>query len=197
MPIPNTPQMNTPQMNAPQMSAPKKTVYASSVLSVDPHGSRTWQHSTTGKLHREDGPAVEWVNGTREWWRNGLRHREGGPAVRLSDGSREWWQNGNLHREDGPAIMRSDGTLLWYLHGECHREDGPAITRPDGTREWYLSSRRLTEEQHTREMGLIRQARAEQARREARLEVLRTPEAQQAKLAEIRDRLEHAFREDV
>ena len=24
-----------------------------------------------GKLHREDGPAIEWANGDKEWWLNG------------------------------------------------------------------------------------------------------------------------------
>ena len=33
------------------------------------------------KLHRADGPAVEWANGTKEWWLNGKRHRADGPAV--------------------------------------------------------------------------------------------------------------------
>jgi hypothetical protein len=23
-----------------------------------------------GKLHREDGPAIEWANGTKYWWLN-------------------------------------------------------------------------------------------------------------------------------
>ena len=27
-----------------------------------------------GKLHREDGPAVELVDGTKEWWKNGVRY---------------------------------------------------------------------------------------------------------------------------
>ena len=44
------------------------------------------------KLHREDGPAVEW-----------------------SDGSKEWWFNGKLHREDGPAIEDNNGNKTWYL----------------------------------------------------------------------------------
>lgn len=34
----------------------------------------------------------------------GERHREDGPAVEYADGSKYWYQNGELHREDGPAI---------------------------------------------------------------------------------------------
>ena len=26
-----------------------------------------------GQLHRLDGPAIEWADGTREWWVNGVR----------------------------------------------------------------------------------------------------------------------------
>lgn len=29
-----------------------------------------------GKLHREDGPAIEWDNGDKEWWVNGERITE-------------------------------------------------------------------------------------------------------------------------
>jgi len=31
-------------------------------------------------LHREDGPAVEWYNGSKEWYKNAKLHREDGPA---------------------------------------------------------------------------------------------------------------------
>lgn len=36
--------------------------------------------------------------------RTGYFHAEGGPAVEYSDGSAEWWHNGNLHRIGGPAV---------------------------------------------------------------------------------------------
>lgn len=32
-------------------------------------------------LHREDGPAVEWKDGSEEWYINDVLHREDGPAV--------------------------------------------------------------------------------------------------------------------
>ncbi|MDP2696412.1 MAG: hypothetical protein Q8O87_04180 [bacterium] len=47
-----------------------------------------------GKLHREDGPAVEWYYGTKEWYINGKRHREDGPAKEWPDGSKSWFLNG-------------------------------------------------------------------------------------------------------
>ena len=48
-----------------------------------------------GQLHRVDGPAVEWPDGTREWW-----------------------VNGQLHRVDGPAIVRANGTRAWFVDGK-------------------------------------------------------------------------------
>lgn len=33
------------------------------------------------KLHREDGPAVEWNTGGKEWLQNGVYHRLDGPAI--------------------------------------------------------------------------------------------------------------------
>jgi hypothetical protein len=75
-----------------------------------------------GQYHREDGPAREFINGTKEWWINGKYHREDGPAVERSKGSKEWWLNGLCHREDGPAVVRSNGNKEWYLNGEYYTE---------------------------------------------------------------------------
>jgi hypothetical protein len=69
----------------------------------------------TAILHREDGPAVIWEDGQKEWFYKGARHRLDGPAVIHSDRTEEWWVNGRLHREDGPAIIYGDGDLEWYL----------------------------------------------------------------------------------
>lgn len=48
-----------------------------------------------GRLHRQDGPAVEYAYGTKMWFTNGI-----------------------IHRADGPAIERSDGTNIWYVVGK-------------------------------------------------------------------------------
>jgi hypothetical protein len=50
-------------------------------------------------LHRIDGPAIEWYDGTKEWFINGIRHREDGPAFEWANGIREWWLNGNRHSQ--------------------------------------------------------------------------------------------------
>ena len=38
---------------------------------------------------------------------NGKLHREDGPAIEDSDGDKYWYLNDKLHREDGPAIERA------------------------------------------------------------------------------------------
>ena len=45
-------------------------------------------------LHREDGPAIEWADGEKQWWVNGERHREDGPAIDNGNGSKQWFLNG-------------------------------------------------------------------------------------------------------
>jgi len=76
-----------------------------------------------------------------------IRHREDGPAVEHVNGTKSWYLNGELHREDGPAIEWNDGTKSWYLNGELHREDGPAIEWNDGSKSWWLNGEKLTEEE--------------------------------------------------
>ena len=76
------------------------------------------EYRVLGKLHREDGPALEWVDGGKEWYLNGKLHREDGPAVECADGDKSWWVNGKLHREDGPAVECADGDKSWWVNGE-------------------------------------------------------------------------------
>jgi len=43
-------------------------------VKVHDNGSRCWY--LNGNLHREDGPACEFTNGTREWWLNDEEYTE-------------------------------------------------------------------------------------------------------------------------
>lgn len=79
---------------------------------------KTEWYNLNGKLHREDGPAVEGVDGNKQWCLNGKSHREDGPAVEYTSGYKAWWLNGILHREDGPAIEYSDGNKEWWVNGQ-------------------------------------------------------------------------------
>ena len=64
------------------------------------HHKKTDRNGTTTYYNEKDQP-----------------HREDGPAIEDADGSKEWWVNGKLHREDGPAIEYANGTKAWYVNG--------------------------------------------------------------------------------
>jgi hypothetical protein len=56
-------------------------------------------------------------NGTKYWYLGNNLHREDGPAVEFINGEKYWYLNNQLHREDGPAFEWADGTKHWYLNG--------------------------------------------------------------------------------
>lgn len=104
--------------------------------SVDSRGNVYYK--LNGKKHREDGPAVEVVDGSKEWYYNGKKHREDGPAVERANGEKVWWNHGALHRIGGPAYICPDGYAGWYENDTLHREDGPAIESPSGINSWAM-----------------------------------------------------------
>ena len=59
---------------------------------VDEHGNIFYYKK--GRLHREDGPAVEYYGGDGVWYKDGLIHREDGPAVMWDGEVEEWWIKG-------------------------------------------------------------------------------------------------------
>ena len=72
-------------------------------------------YNEKNKLHREEGPAVEYTTGNKFWYKNGEFHREEGPAMEFASGTREWYKNGQCHREDGPAVECANGDKeYWY-----------------------------------------------------------------------------------
>ena len=92
-------------------------------VTVDDFGTTRWYKEAKCKvLHRENGPAIEYADGTKCWLQNGQRHRTDGPADEWADGTTGWYQNGRLHRTDGPAIERADGTKEWYINGMAMTE---------------------------------------------------------------------------
>ena len=48
------------------------------------------------KLHRLDGPAIEYADGGKFWYQNGQRHRLDGPAIEYTNGTKYWFQNGQI-----------------------------------------------------------------------------------------------------
>ena len=45
-----------------------------------------------------------------------IRHREDGPAIEYADGDKEWFINGKLHREDGHAVEYANGYKAWWIN---------------------------------------------------------------------------------
>ncbi len=60
----------------------------------------------------------EWTNGNRYWRLNGKLHRTDGPAIEYADGTKVWYLNGKCHRTDGPAVEYVNGSKSWYLNDE-------------------------------------------------------------------------------
>ena len=66
-------------------------------------GSMRWHKN--GALHRDDGPAIEWIDG--------LRHRLDGPAVVYADGGKEWWlDNKEYTKEEFVLYQFSRGIII-------------------------------------------------------------------------------------
>lgn len=87
-----------------------------------------YKDETCGEYHREDGPALEFNNGRKEWYINNLCHREDGPAITQENGSKAWYKNGKRHREDGPAVVWKYFNpyyeeVSYYLYGRRYEEE--------------------------------------------------------------------------
>jgi len=79
---------------------------------VKVYENRTEWYNLDGQLHREDGPAVEYVKGDKYWRINGQYHREDRPAIEYVDGSKEWYINGQeLTEEEFEARNKVELTL--------------------------------------------------------------------------------------
>ena len=115
-------------------------------VEVDEFGTRRYYNSA-GDLHRDEGPAVEFVDKSERWFQDGLCHREDGPAIVLANGNKEWYLNGRRHCADGPAVDAANGYKEWHLHDKLHRTDGPAVIHEDGTKEWWIHGVQYDSEQ--------------------------------------------------
>jgi hypothetical protein len=80
------------------------------------NGDVAWRNKD-GQLHRLDGPAFEYSNGSKLWYKDGELHRLDGPAIELVNGDKEWFQRGKKHRIDGPAIQWGNGETEWWIRG--------------------------------------------------------------------------------
>lgn len=57
-------------------------------------------HCVKGIPHRLDGPAIEWFDGYKVWYKKGLRHRLDGPAVEYPDGYKLFFVEGQEYSEE-------------------------------------------------------------------------------------------------
>jgi len=95
-------------------------------------------HLRDGVPHRDDGPAVEYDNGSELWMRAGKNHRDPDPSgkelpalINIDEGAdkdnwtmRSYWRDGLQHREDGLAVEYWDGTGKWMYKGQqCADEE--------------------------------------------------------------------------
>ena len=70
------------------------------------------------RFHKDDGPAIVDCEGSRIWFRHGLRHRDDDlPGYEAKNGDKAWYKDGKLHREGKPAIEYADGKAEWWLQG--------------------------------------------------------------------------------
>ena len=95
------------------------------------------------------------ANGDTCWYLNSKLHRENGPAIEHKDGSKEWFVNGVFHREDGPAASYANGQKLWFINGKLHRTDGPAIEYPSGYKKYFLNNKEYSFQEWDRLRKLV------------------------------------------
>jgi len=78
---------------------------------TDERGTVYWFIEGTRYLHRENGPAIEYADGHKEWYQNGKLHREDGPAVEWIDGYKEYWLNNEYY----PYIKTDEEWIIFQI----------------------------------------------------------------------------------
>jgi len=62
---------------------------SNSKMYINKYGTKTYTNSK-GQYHRIDGPAIEYVDGSKYWYKDGLYHRTDGPAWEYTNGKKYW-----------------------------------------------------------------------------------------------------------
>jgi hypothetical protein len=73
-----------------------KNLSQDSEMFETPDGNKFWKNRA-GKWHRLDGPAIEYSNGTKYWFNNGLYHRIDGPAIEYATGTKAYYLMGKIY----------------------------------------------------------------------------------------------------
>ena len=79
---------------------------------TDSYGN-TYYYNDLNQYHREDGHAIEYVDGTKCWYRNDQRHREDGPAIEYADGRKEYWLLGIQYKTKKDYLKRLKLKGFW------------------------------------------------------------------------------------
>jgi hypothetical protein len=87
-----------------------------------------WFKEGTKILHREDGPACEWANGDKFWYKNGKLHREDGFAFETildfgSIGSCKYWKIKESTPEGYPLCMEEICPNKYYINDTQVKEE--------------------------------------------------------------------------
>lgn len=109
--------------SAEEASDDSSSESASQLSDNNDQPSNTYYYKN-GVLHREDGPAIEYTNGSEEWFIDGQLHREGDKPARIIYTKdrhhvirkrEEWYQRGRLYRHpsNGVPIVGYDGMAYW------------------------------------------------------------------------------------
>jgi len=61
----------------------------------------------SGQYHRLDGPAIEWVFGANEYFKNEIRHRLNGAAYENKD-EKQYWFEGKQYNESEYWIVSKE-----------------------------------------------------------------------------------------
>ena len=131
------------------------------VIIDDPIGDyKMWY--INGKQHREDGPAVEWGHGEKQYWLDDVRysyedwkkeveHRKNLATIHKKGSEQSGLNLGALNEKkekhgyvtpDGESTLRVDinGTKIWRnKQGQLHRRGGPAVEFTSGEKNWYVN----------------------------------------------------------
>jgi uncharacterized protein YlzI (FlbEa/FlbD family) len=135
-------------------------------------GYKEWYQN--GFLHRLDGPAIEYSNGTKSYFINGKRFDSQESWQEEVDKINEKNSKGSnkmkYYDSDGKIVDHhsydddipipydftgiaewENGDKFWFKTGNLHREDGPACEYPNGAKKYYINGKRFDSQESWQE----------------------------------------------
>ena len=102
---------------------------------IAPDGLKEWRNAR-GKLHREEGPAVEYPDGSKEWWVDGATARTAPRSSRLTgrrNGGNMDGGTGRMPRLENTPPARRNGGSAAYVTAKTAQPSNTLTARSDGT----------------------------------------------------------------